>query len=181
MKRPLSFLFLLPALTQAYAQASVSHEQMLQWSKEKIIQEAKRDSTQTEIDDALKDFPVTVEDQCGTVKLIFIKNTPQCGNVNCKYLTFKIIEPAHYQYLAEVDFAAERMLCYANNTHTYLVTSLEETNASSMLYLDKIADNKLVRISKLRIDLTQPEQKEFSENIWDAKMSESALLKGFKK
>jgi hypothetical protein len=184
MKRLLAFLFLYSCVSVSYASAPpdyMSYDKMLQWSKEQIIHDAKNDLSQEQIDDALKDFPVIVSDECDVAKLAFLKNTPQCGNVNCKYLAFRVTSPPHYQYLTEIEFAAEHLFCYRKDSHGYLVTSQHDTNASNIVYLDKIVGNKLVRVGKRKIDLSDDHQKEFYDSLWDKKIGEQELIKSFKK
>lgn len=158
---------------------NASYQQVLNWSKEKFIQEAKGDYNGEEIQNRLKDFPVTVKDSCGTLKLLFIKNTPQCGNVNCKYLVFSEVHSS-YRYLSEMSFASERLFCYPASNNFYLVTSEHETNASSLFALYDIVQNTLVRKAEKEIDYTQKAQAGFADGLWDKKISESSLLRGFK-
>ncbi len=179
-----SFILSLLAIPSCYANAPVAltngtanYKQTLMWSKEKIIQEAKPDSTDQEIRDALGHFPIVQNDQCGNLKLIFIQNTPQCGAINCKYLVFSVSTSSNYRYLNEIDFSAKRLFCYPESN--YFVTSEHETNATSLLTLYQVK-NDMKKKAELEVDYTDAIQAKFADGLWDKGFSEAELLKGFK-
>lgn len=156
-----------------------SYQDVLSWSKDKIIKQAKADSTDDEIKTQLNDFPVEIKDKCNDINLLFIKNTPQCGTINCSYLVFSSTSPTTYRYISEINFAAQQSFCYSNK-NSYLVTSEQETNASGILNLYQLNNQTLIRKNSIDIDYSNPKQNKMADSVWDKSLSEQSLLNIFK-
>ncbi len=169
-------------ITASLKNGSATYEEVLDWSKQKIQKEAEKDHTADEINTALQEFPAKTEEQCDQMKLLFIKNSPQCGAVNCDALMFKQTSASTYQYLSDVNFAAVRLFCFPekNAAHYYLVTNLEESNSASNLQLDEIVNDKLQLKGTRHLDYTSDSDNKLADSLWEKQVDESGLLKIFK-
>jgi hypothetical protein len=165
---------------------TANYQEILNWSKEKIRWEAKNDFTDKEIQKYLSGFPVLLHDKCDSLEFLFITNTPQCGVINCKQFVFSVAHASSqqptYRYIGEIIFSAERLFCYKGpkQSHDYLVTSEHETNATDLLNLYQVVNNKLLHRAKIEIDHEKVRENDLFESLWGKEVKESDLLKDFK-
>lgn len=173
-------------IPKSLVNGTANYQEVLQWSKEKIIQEAKSEFTNQEIQSSLDHFPVLINNHCDNLTILFIENTPQCGTINCKHLVFTATtsptKQLKYRYINEISFSANKLFCYGdNNRHNYyLVTSEHETNATGLINLYQFVKNKFVHKAQIKVDYTKVKKSEFADSIWENNIKESDLLKGFK-
>jgi hypothetical protein len=179
MRTLLSMLFLFNVFSDCYA--DVSYNGMLTWSKNKIIQEAKSEYSASELDTLLNNFPQITNTSCGSLTLTFIQNSPECGAINCGYFVFMRNAENDYQFLQELQFAAQRLICFKKNSKRYLITSVHATNASSKFTLYKVKGSELIKINSIDINYSKKSANDFAESIWQADILENNLLTGFKK
>lgn len=165
--------------TTALINGTATYADVLVWSKQRILQENSKESSKIQLLKQLHSFPLTTDAHCGKVKLLFIQNSPQCGNVNCPFLMFKETQSDHskktYKYIDEVKFGAMRLYCFPNNKY-YLVTSLQHTNAESFLTVDEFKNDKLTPIGTHQIDYSNKDVSHNMDLLWDMKLTEKQLL-----
>lgn len=176
-----SFLSLTNIGHATLPQTAFSYGAMLAWAKQSILASAKKDHSPAEINDALKKYPVILEEQCGDLSLSFIQNTPACGTVNCDYLVFRKDKKQLYYYVGHVMFSAKRLFCYPNSHHYYLVREQRESNAASLFSLDLLTNGKIAHQMNKEIDYTDQKQSQFADGLWEKPVDEKTLLSGFKK
>ncbi len=115
--------------------------------------------------------------ECNDLKLLFIQNTDQCGNINCPYLAFKQVGE-EYVSLGDIGFAAVKLICYPNKQ--YLVTSWHESNAASEIQLYQMQNDTLQNKNKRNLDLANKTDNAINELIWSNNIKEMMLLEIFK-
>lgn len=166
----------LPGLNDGKA----SYQEVLTWSKDRIIKQAKEDSTDEEIKEQLEDFPVEMKDTCNGINFLFIKNTPQCGTINCRYLVFSSTNATNYRYISDINFASQQLFCYPEKKKIYLVTSEQETNATGILNLYQFNNQTLTPKISIEVDYSNPVQNKMADSVWNKSLSEQQLLTIFK-
>lgn len=171
--------------TPALQNGSANYQETLDWAKQRIIEEAKKDYSAEEIQSKLQGFPLINEEKCGAMDLIFISNSPQCGNVNCPFLVFRKNPQASittYRYIDEIWFAGMRLYCFPHDKDFkyYLVTSYHDSAAVSFLELNEIKQDHIQKIKNREVNYTQKDMNTKMDLLWDKKLDEQALLNFFK-
>lgn len=173
------------APTPQLKSGTAPYQSVIDWSKERIISEGQADYSSQELQTKLEGFPLITEENCGDLHLIFIQNTPQCGNINCPFLTFSKItnsdKTVTYRFIDEVWFAGARLYCFPHDMDYkyYLVTSYHESNEVSFLELNEIKQNNLQKLKTREINYSQKDMNQKMDALWARHLDEKSLLNFF--